>query len=176
MAEKFNFIKSKLDALDLPDGKKRNYYYDEKINGLVLQVTASGVKSFQVYKKIKSEPVRVTLGRYPAMTIDQARKLAQAKLSELAEGINPNQVKKEDKAKEITLREVLTDYLKARKTLKPRTIKDYTSLIDNGHLSDWKDKPLISITRDMVERKHIQIGRNIRGRGKSCYACFKGIV
>ena len=159
MAEKFTFIKSKLDALPIPD-KSRAYYYDDRVNGLRLQITEKGAKSFQVCKKVSGNPVpvNITLGRYPAMTIDQARKMAQAKLSELADGINPNQVKKEEQAKQITLKEVLTDYLKARKSLKPRTIKDYTSLIESGHLSDWKDKPLNLITRDMVERQHIKIG------------------
>ena len=53
MAEKFNFIKSKLDGLSFtPElGKSKNYYHDEKINGLVLELTPKNLKTFQVYKK-----------------------------------------------------------------------------------------------------------------------------
>ena len=98
------------------------------------------------------------LGRYPDMTIDQARKMAQAKLSELVAGINPNQVKKTDKIKAITLREVFEDYLKARKNLKAGTIYDYRRVME-FHLKDWQDKPLNLITRDMVERKHLALGQ-----------------
>lgn len=160
MAEKFNFIKSRLDALSFtPElGKSKNYYHDEKINGLVLELTPKNLKTFQVYKKINSTPVRVKLGRYPDMTIDQARRIAQSKLSEMAEGINPNQVKKVEKARQITLKEVLADYLNAKNKLKNRTIDDYKSLVESGYLSDWKDKPLSAINREMVAAKHKKLG------------------
>jgi integrase len=163
MAEKFNFIKTKLDGLafDPNVGKSKNYYADEKINGLVLELTPKNLKTFQVYKKINGKPVRVKLGRYPDMTIDQARRIAQGKLSEMAEGINPNQAKKTAKIKGITLKEVFNDYLKAKKNLKAGTVYDYTRTVEY-YFKDWQDKPLVSITRDMVERKHSQIGETAK--------------
>lgn len=160
METKFNFTKAKLDSLPIPEtAKNRLFFSDDKVSGLKIQITHTGVKSFQVVKRVKTgKTVFITLGRYPAMTIEQARKQAQVELTKLADGVNPNQVKKAEKAKEITLKQVLTDYLKARKNLKPRTIHDYTKLIDSGNLSDWRDKPLASITRDLVASKHHKLG------------------
>lgn len=166
MAEKFNFIKSRLDALsfDPEKGKSKNYYADEKINGLVLELTPKNLKTFQVYKKINYKPVRVMIGRYPAMTIDQARRIAQAKLSEMAEGINPNQEKKAERKKAITLQEVFTDYMRdktAKDKHKSGTVYDYTHAIE-CYFKDWQNLSMLKITEDMIEAKHAEIGKSAK--------------
>ena len=94
MSNKFAFTKKRIDSLLTPEKGKRIQYYDEKTSGLIIRITDTGNKSFQVYKKAGTKPIRVTLGRYPEMTIEQARKQALQKLAELALGINPNQKKK----------------------------------------------------------------------------------
>ncbi|MCK7578393.1 MAG: Arm DNA-binding domain-containing protein [Chromatiales bacterium] len=73
---RLNFTKKTLEELPNAEAGKRAYYHDTKVNGLLVAVTAAGVKSFQVYRKLSNKPVRVTLGRFPDMTIDQARRQA----------------------------------------------------------------------------------------------------
>jgi len=77
METKFNFTKSALDNLPIPETGKRSTYHDTKATGLQLRVTSSGVKTFSLFRRVKGgEPERLTLGRYPDMTIEQARKLS----------------------------------------------------------------------------------------------------
>lgn len=90
----FNFIKKSLDALPLPGPGKRFYVYDTKVRGLELMVTPQGTKSFKVYRKFNNKPIRVTLGKYPEMTIENARRDAQRIINELNTGKNPNNEKK----------------------------------------------------------------------------------
>jgi len=52
---------------------------------------------------------------------------------------------------------VLNDYLKARKDLKPRTLTDYHCVL-NEVVSDWLDKPITKITREMIAKRHSEHG------------------
>jgi integrase len=90
----FNFTKKVLDALPLPEVGKRFYFYDTKVRGLELMVTEQGTKSFKVYRKCNNKPVRVTLGKYPEMTVENARNEAQRVIAEMLKGKNPNEEKK----------------------------------------------------------------------------------
>ena len=166
MTNKISFTKQFLTEISPPAIKSREYFYDAKVNGLSLQVTQKGTKSFQVYRKIDGIPVRVTLGRFPDMTIDQARRMAMKKLSDMAEGINPNTEKKKQKAQEkeskdqsITLSEVFEDYLRVRKNLAANTVSGYKTLI-NKYLYSWLSKPLDNINRGMIAKKHEEISKH----------------
>lgn len=172
MAERLNFTKRVLEELPKPEAGKRFYFHDTKVNGLLMAVTSAGVKSFQVYRKVRGKPVRVTLGRFPDMTIEQARRNAQAALSTMAEGISPNLEKKAARARSVTLGEVFKDYLEVRtkgeKSLKPRTVLDYTQLMEKA-FKDWEHKPLSGITRDMVASRHAKLGK--RSEARANLAC-----
>jgi len=165
MRNKTAFTKQYLTDILPPEDKSRAYYHDAKVNGLVLQVTKTGTKSFQVYRKVNGKPIRVTLGRFPDMTIDQARRVGMKKLSELAEGINPNEKKKEAQAKKkesenrnITFAEVLEDYFRIRKNLTENTVSSYHTMI-NKYLNTWLTKPLAKISREVVAKKHEEISK-----------------
>ena len=145
---------------NLPDAKvgKRDTYHDDKVNGLTLRVTSKGIKSFVIRKRIQGKLAMNTLGRYPAMTIDQAREAARDVLNAYSVGTNPNKEQRDNNLKGVTLKQTMNDYITSRnKNLKDKTISDYWILF-NKLLTEWHDKELKSITRDMVEKKHITIG------------------
>lgn len=75
MADKFPFTKTKLEEI-APPSSGRKFYYDAKVPYLCLQVTHSGVKSFYLYRRVNSKPVKVFLGRFPAVAVDVARRKA----------------------------------------------------------------------------------------------------
>jgi hypothetical protein len=58
----------------------------------------------------------------------------------------------------VTLDEVFDDYLKVRKSLKPKTLYDYKNTMRIA-FSDWKNKPLLSITKDKVAKHHEKLGQ-----------------
>ncbi|MGH8558647.1 MAG: tyrosine-type recombinase/integrase [Methylococcales bacterium] len=158
MNERFVFTKKLIEALDIPT-TGRAYAKDLKVPGLLIQITPTGTKSFQVFRRVNGKPVRVTLGRYPDLTIEQARRKALNVLSDLADGVNPNDEKKAERAKAVTLNEALEDYFKARPGLKATTTKD-TRIAFAATFSDWLDKPICEISRDRVETRHRAFGKN----------------
>jgi integrase len=109
--KRFTFTGKKLAELAAPHSG-RDCYYDATVHGVQLEVTASGVKSFRVYRKFKGRPVKITLGHFdaelpetrelpsgaapldllgnhPSLNVRMARKLAVAVMAELDTGVNP---------------------------------------------------------------------------------------
>ncbi|NQY65604.1 MAG: DUF4102 domain-containing protein [Alteromonadaceae bacterium] len=100
MSKKFNFTIAAINKIVLPDSG-REEYRDTKVPELTLRVTSSGNKSFSVAKKINGKNVRATIGRFPANTIEQARKKAREKLLLMEDGINPTELKREARVQQL---------------------------------------------------------------------------
>ena len=153
------FNKKALDELPIPEGADRPVYHDETVKGLSLRITSKGTITFFIQKRDANQKnIKTTVGRYPSTTIPRAREIAMKLLTDIAEGINPNDKKRDASSKRaITLGKVFADYMVSRGTnLQPSTKKGYTSTF-NKYLSDWSNKPFAEITRDMVEERHRQI-------------------
>src|SRR5271170_2615727 len=73
---KFNFTKHGIEDLPLPEGRRRSYYGDTKVHGLLVDVTSNGRKTFYFRRKINKIPQRILIGRFPEFTIEEARNKA----------------------------------------------------------------------------------------------------
>jgi integrase len=157
-----------VDKLQAPPGQPsktaQKRYYDETLKGFGVRVTSGGTKAFFVEKLVNNKLRRITIGRYPELTVEQARKEAQKLLGKIATGIDPLAERREQKAKSVTLEQVFHDYLSARKALKQSTITDYHRIMKES-FHDWRKKPLLSITKDMIAKRH-----TIRGEASEARA------
>src|SRR5262245_7282942 len=63
--------------------------YDCKIRGLMVRVSPMGTKAFAVWYRVGGKGRRLTLGRFPIMTLAEARKRAQEALLQVADGKDP---------------------------------------------------------------------------------------
>jgi integrase len=165
MAEKnrINFTKMALGALPLPPPGGREVYHDTKTPGLQVRVTSTGVKTFCVFRRVNGRQERVTLGRFPEMTPEQARKAAEKVNATIASGESPVAEKKRAKLASKTLQEVFDDYVEARKNLKALTVKDMKVALSET-FPDWLDKPLTKITPLMVAERHQEFGERSEAR------------
>src|SRR3990167_7421040 len=146
-----------VDKILPPKDRDQVFYRDDQLKDFAVRVTASGVKSFVIEKIIGNKVKRITLGRFGELTVEQARKEAQKLMGKIAIGIDPIAEKKSTKVKAVTLAEVFQDYLKSRKELKPKTLYDYNNLIRVA-FNEWKNKPLLSITKDKIVKHHERLG------------------
>lgn len=78
----------------LPTDKPQKLVDDR---GLYLYVTPSGTKSWRFDYRFGGKRFTVTFGKFPEVTLDEARKKHLSARSRLAEGINPAHAKKLDK-------------------------------------------------------------------------------
>lgn len=155
---KFRFTETSLAKLT--PRKLRTRYFDTQLHGLILDVTPSGKKSFRVYKKIPSRqsPVSVTIGSSPSISLDTARKMAKRALADIAEGINPNDTKRQFRAASVTLLEVF-DAFKANRQLKQTTLTGYNQVV-NCYLKAWHNKRMADINETMVLKRHYELSES----------------
>ncbi|WP_370700565.1 tyrosine-type recombinase/integrase [Fibrella musci] len=75
---------------NLPVAPQRYSVSDTKMPMLKVAVYPSGIKTFLLYRKVKGAPERIKIGRFPDLTIEQARTEAQRLTSLITLGQNPN--------------------------------------------------------------------------------------
>lgn len=152
--ETFKFTKAKLESLP-PAERGQVEYGDTVVNGLRLRVGISGAKSFCISRKRNGKFIRATLGRFPDLTIDNARAKALELLGDVATtGRNPNVEKRINEKALVTLNDALDTYIKSRdERLSSDTAKQYRSILQNFS-GDWMKQPIASISRERVETRH----------------------
>lgn len=150
MSKTISFNKEAINAIPTPSSGKRDTYLDSKTPGLQLRVTETGAKTFSLYRRIKGgQPERITLGKFPAMTVEQARKQAAIINASIAEGANPAEAKRAHRG-ELTFGQMFTEY-KERHGAKKRSWKTDES-INKNHLQPLAAKKLSVITKADVSR------------------------
>jgi hypothetical protein len=127
--------KSYVDKLSTPETGQA-FVRDSELKGFAVRVTPSGAKSFILEKRIDGKVKRLTLGRYPELTVEQARKEAHKLLGHIAVGRNPAAEKKQEALQGTTLKQAFDDFVKTRKNLKERTLYDYKRLMKVA-FADW---------------------------------------
>ncbi|WP_214241148.1 tyrosine-type recombinase/integrase [Raoultella ornithinolytica] len=152
--ETFKFTKSRLESLPPADSGQVEYG-DTVVNGLRIRVGVSGVKSFCISRKRNGKFIRATLGRFPDLTIDNARAKALELLGDVATtGKNPNVERRINEKASVTLADALDTYIESRDArLSADTAKQYRSILQN-YSGDWMKQPIASISRERVETRH----------------------
>jgi integrase len=118
-------------------------------------------KTFVVGHRVNKQWKLVTLGRAGEITVQKAIRDAKIILGEMVGGIDPTARERAQTAGGMTLRQAWQLYQQALKKLNrsPATLRDYQLKID-CHMSDWLDRPLVEITRDVANKRHTSIGEN----------------
>ena len=157
MAEtkRHNFTQAYLDKLPNAEKSKRYMVYDTEVPKLAIRVTDTGCKSFLVLKLFNYRTLRITLGKYPEMTIFNARKKAMEELNKIAEGINPNDEKNKLRS-EMTLRELYNEFMERYSKKRKKSWKHDEREIPR-FLTPWFGRKLSSITTQQIQLLHERI-------------------
>ena len=160
MNKNINFTKTSLTALPLPPAGKRETFHDLKTNGLQIRCTSSGAKTFSVFRWVKGSrrPERVTLGRFPDISIEKARTMAAEINATIAKGDNPADAMRKFR-KEPTLGELFSDYLERHaKIHKKSWVEDKQQF--NRYMKKFSGRKLSSFQPSDFQRLHHKIGDN----------------
>ncbi len=151
------FTESALRGLAARKRDKQEIYYDTGLTGFgYCQNRHSG--SFFFECRYKKKTLRRKIGPWPHLTVEQARKMAQVLLSELIRGIDRKAVERDAQVKSVTLSEAFKQFKQTRKSLADRTKSDYEYMF-NRLIPDWMKLPWVSITREMVLKRHAEVGK-----------------
>lgn len=77
---------------------------------MCLAAQRGGAKSFYLYKKINGRPERLFIGKYPHLSVENARKLGSSKLGLIAQGINLADERRKERH-ETTLGQLVIQYM-----------------------------------------------------------------
>lgn len=170
---RFNFTKPALERLPMPEAGQRVTYHDTKTPGLTLRVTSAGAKSYCVQKRISGRVERITLGKFPGMTIEQARTAATKVLGTVAAGDNPAEVKR-GKRQEMTLNDLFKEYMSRRAAFNKRG--DKPEALYRIYLAHWGTRKISSIRHEEVDRLHKKIGAEVGRKGSAKQVTANNVV
>ena len=156
----FHFTKKSLDSLPIPPHGRRAYYYDDEIRGLAVAVFPSGKKTFTLYRKLMGRPERIKIGRYPDITITQARIKAQELNERISIGVNPAE-KQRAIRNEMTLEELFNEYLEHHAKPHNKTWRQEVSKF-NRHLDRWRRRSISTIRKIDVVTLHVRVGKTAK--------------
>lgn len=148
--------------IDAAIARDREYHlWDAKQRGLGLRVHPSGTKSFILKKRTAAgRQVKITIGRYGEITIDEARDQAAGHTTELIKGNDPAQAKRDIRRNprfdEFAMR-YLTEHCEVQN--KPTTLRCNRSAIENILIPRFGAKPVSEITHDDVLKLRNSIRR-----------------
>lgn len=92
------------------EGNRPHIVFDDEVKGFAVRVYPSGEKSFLVDYRVGGKQRRMVLGRYGTLTLDQARRLARQRLTDVCAGNDPLKAKLEARTGE-TMQQVCHHYL-----------------------------------------------------------------
>ncbi len=156
MKVRLNILKVKSIELEqLEQGKKVIYWCDELpcFGVKRTRTTTSYIVQTRAGKAGKS--VTHFIGKTQEISFHDAKSQAMKALASIRSGNDLNAEiaaqQERSEAQSLTLGQVFADYI-SEQTLRPRTLSLYQALV-RLYLSDWKDKPIVSISRDSIQKR-----------------------
>jgi integrase len=132
---------------------------DSLLPGLYLIQQPSGAKGWAVRYRHQGVPRKLTLGSYPALGLQDARKLGAKALRAVAEGRDPGREKIQARAaKADSIDRVVEEFLErhVKRSNRPRTAQETERLLRQHVLPRWRGRMVHEVTRrdvlDILDR------------------------
>ena len=157
-------MSKKLTALSVDNAQPRparTEVPDGGCPGLFLVVQPSGVKSFALRYRFTGEPRKLTLGRYPEMSLAQARATATGAQVQIAEGIDPSAGKRTARASaaeqealraQDSVEALVGGFIRLHgPKIRPNTLAQYDSVMRRFIVPGWAGRTVHDIRkRDII--------------------------
>ena len=144
---RFAFTTARLAELK-PPRKGRAIYYDTRLPGFAVRMTDNGAATYFIRYKHNGKAKRFTIGPVDGIKLDDARKIAAEKKTEVASGVDI-QAEKIAHRNASTFGAAFDTFIKVHKS---KTAKDWRKDQEryDKHLKGWANRPLKDITPDDV--------------------------
>src|ERR1051325_9403299 len=127
-------------------GKGRIQVFDIEQRGLCLRVTPSGEKTFSVVYKRAGRMRRFTIGKFPDVSLADARSRARKALADVADGTDPQDEKQEVRAAG-TFDELAADYMEKHSKANKTSWRDDQRMLDAYLLPKLKYMKASAVTQ-----------------------------
>lgn len=139
---RFTFTQARVRDIEAAPAGTRPYYWDDEQPRLCLRVTPGGAKTFYYLHRHTHGQDFIKLGRFPAMTVESARRAAIKTAAQLYAGENPAEVRRRLKG-EPTFRQVFEHYFEHLQANGKKTAGDARAMFELylGTVPDVPPKP-----------------------------------
>jgi integrase len=177
MMQQFFFYPHILDNLAAPD-KGFDVYQDMKDKRLRIYVTARGIKTFFIRKRVRGKDVRIILGNYPKVSIDDARTMIDGTIEKI---VTP----KKSSTKRVHFSRMVKMFMADKIHRIPKSEQKLQRTIDNllaplmtKYINEIKTEELINLNDDIAKNHGCATANRMREFVKSMYsyAIMKNIV
>ena len=182
-----------IDALPLPPAGALIFWFEpdgrgRKISGFCVRVAATGAKSFMLQTRTRAgRPIKLSLGRHPAMSCEQARELAQDAFATIARGGDPAADRaaareaEEARRKAETVADLWATFEREHlPRLRPSSRAAYTTWWTTALEPRIGRLKVRDLSRQQVERLHREIvqghGSATANRGHAVLACMLALA
>lgn len=141
-----------------PDASRIVETFDGKLPGFAVRTFPSGVKSFVVFYRQQGRQRRMTLGRYPDLSLAEARRQAHRALHGAANGEDPQPEKVAPARQGQAFAAAVETFIKShcRRFNRPRTAQETARLLRARFVSRWGARDIRDIGRADV---HAELDR-----------------
>ena len=178
--------KTKVEAFSIPE-KGEKLYWDSELSGFGVRITSKGKRSYIVQGRANGKERRITIGQHgqpisgsETLTPDKARKIAMGLIADFSKGVDPVIQKKRKETLAVTLQAVSDIYIKERRTKKGGELKPSTKADIEKHIrtsfADWKNKPVNSITRDMVSVRFTELSTKGATQANQAFRILRSLL
>lgn len=157
---KAKLSKRRIEALNA-DGERERWLWDSDIPGLAVRVKPSGIKAFVVqYRNARRRARKITLGRFPVLTADEARQRARRILAAVERGEDPAEERRA-RLDALTVADLGRRYLAEHVDVhnKPTTQARVHRLVTSRINPALGDIPIEAVGRADVARLHARLRR-----------------
>ena len=150
--------KRSVDAFVCPEGKDRDFLWDDSLSGFGLVAFASGKKTFIAQFRKDGRSRRITVGDHGRLTPDEARSEAKKLLGAVEKGSDPIEERKQRRAVR-TFKEVATEFLALHVKPKRRatTHAEYQRLLNLHVFPAIGSKRIVNVHKSEVARLHAKM-------------------
>lgn len=146
---------------------------DREVAGL--KFTVGKKRSCFVFEKRisgrKGSPIKITIGAFPSVTLDDARRLARSYANLCEQGLDPREEHPKNQSRletqSVPLRAAVEKFFDLKESLSTRTLRGYRYEVEHHFPAEWMELDMRSITPEMLVEQFYEIRKSARDR------CFK---
>jgi integrase len=143
-------------------------YFDKLLPSFGLRVSHSGTKSWVVMTRVNGKLIRVTVGRFAAIDLSDAREKARSIIQAAEAGLDPRRIEDERRRKRArdqqnTFEALAEEFMAkhVRPHLRSSTAREYQRILFGADTKPWRARPVSSLEK----RDVLDLMESIRARG-----------
>jgi integrase len=137
-----------------PEEGRQFEVFDSRVPGLAVRISPKGTKTFTLLYRAGRRARRMTVGRYPLLSLAEARARAERALREVSEGRDPAAAKQaaRNRYDDQLFTAVADEFVEKHAKRKTRTWRETERILKREFAGSWKHRQIQDISKQDLNR------------------------